>query len=76
MVCGDLNLLPDSETFAVLGAIGLIDLVGATDTRSWRYTKPIRHANYLMVSDPDAVSRFEVLTEPEVSDHRPLVLDI
>jgi endonuclease/exonuclease/phosphatase family metal-dependent hydrolase len=76
VVCGDLNLLPDSETFAVLGTIGLVDLVGATDTRSSRYTKPIRHANYLMVSDPDAVSKFEVLTEPEVSDHRPLVLDI
>jgi endonuclease/exonuclease/phosphatase family metal-dependent hydrolase len=32
VVCGDLNLFPDSETFAVLGTIGLVDLVGATDT--------------------------------------------
>src|SRR5690606_36663541 len=28
IVCGDLNLLPDSETFAVLKDLGLIDLVG------------------------------------------------
>lgn len=76
MVCGDLNVQPDSETFTVLGAIGLVDLVGTTDTRTSRYPKPGRHANYLLVSDPDAVKRFEVLTEPEVSDHRPLVLDI
>jgi endonuclease/exonuclease/phosphatase family metal-dependent hydrolase len=76
VVSGDLNLLPESETFAVLGTIGLVDLVGTTNTRSSRYTKPTRHANYLLVSDPDAVLKFEVLAEPEVSDHRPLVLDI
>jgi endonuclease/exonuclease/phosphatase family metal-dependent hydrolase len=76
VVCGDLNLLPDSETFSLLGAIGLVDLVGTTDTRTSRYTKPNRHANYLLVSNPDAVKRFQVLATPEVSDHRPLVLDI
>lgn len=76
VVCSDLNLLPDSETFAVLGAIGLVDLVGASDTRTSRYPKPLRHASYLLVSDPDAVAGFEVLAEPEVSDHRALVVDI
>lgn len=76
VVSGDLNVLPDSETFTILGAIGLVDLVGTTDTRTSRYPKPSRHANYLLVSDPGAVKRFEVLTEPEVSDHRPLALDI
>jgi endonuclease/exonuclease/phosphatase family metal-dependent hydrolase len=76
VVCGDLNLLPGSETFAVLGAIGLVDLVGTADTRTSRYLKPVRHASYLLVSNPAAVRGFEVLAEPEVSDHRALLLDI
>jgi hypothetical protein len=46
------------------------------DTRTSRYQKPLRHANYRLVSHPDDVKAFEVLAEPEVSDHRPLVLDI
>jgi endonuclease/exonuclease/phosphatase (EEP) superfamily protein YafD len=76
VVCGDFNLLPDSETFAILGSIGLVDLVGTTDTRTSRYPKPLRHADYLLVSEPAAIKYFEVLVAPEVSDHRPLVLDI
>lgn len=42
IVCGDLNLLPDSDTFRVLAAVGLTDLVGTADTRTSRYTKPTR----------------------------------
>jgi endonuclease/exonuclease/phosphatase family metal-dependent hydrolase len=76
VVCGDLNLLPDSETFAVLAGVGLRDLVGDADTRTSRYPKPSRHASYLLVSDPDVVRSFEVVTTPEVSDHRPLVVDL
>ena len=76
VVCGDLNLLPDSGTFDVLAELGLTDLVGAADTRTSLYTKPVRHANYMLVSDPQQVRSFEIVEEPEVSDHRPLVLDI
>jgi len=76
VVCGDFNLLPDSETFVVLAELGLTDLVGTADTRSSRYRKPVRHANYLLVSDVAAVKQFEIAAEPEVSDHRALVLDI
>ena len=76
VVAGDLNLLPDSETFDVLGRAGLTDLVGTADTRTSVYPKPSRHADYLLVSDVSAVASFEVLAEPEVSDHRPLVLDL
>ncbi len=76
VVCGDFNLLPGSETLGLLREIGLTDLVGDRDTRTSRYTKPIRHANYLLVSDPDAVVHFDAPATPEVSDHRPLVLDI
>lgn len=76
VVCGDLNLLPDSETFAVLGDIGLTDLVRDADTRTSSYTKPVRSASYLLVSDPDRVRSFEVVAAPEVSDHRALLLDV
>lgn len=76
VVCGDFNVLPDSETFAVLAGLGLTDLVGAADTRTSHYRKPVRHASYLLVSDLAAVKRFEIAAEPEVSDHRALILDI
>ena len=69
-------MLPDSVTFERLAAVGMTDLVGTADTRTSRYTKPIRHADYLLVSDPAAVARFEIVASPEVSDHRPLLLDI
>ncbi len=76
VLCGDLNLLPDSETFGLLRDVGLTDLVGDADTRTSRYRKPVRHANYLLISDRDAVEHFEVTARPEVSDHRPLVVDV
>lgn len=76
VLCGDLNLLPDSDTFTVLADVGLTDLVGRADTRTSRYPKPVRHASYLLVSDPAAVKDVTVLAEPEVSDHRALVLDL
>lgn len=76
VLCGDLNLLPDSETFAILAEVGLTDLVGDRDTRTSRYTKTVRHANYLLISDPRQVRRFDVATAPEVSDHRAMVLEI
>ncbi|MGK5684098.1 endonuclease/exonuclease/phosphatase family protein [Actinoplanes sp. URMC 104] len=73
---GDLNLLPGSETFSILAGAGLTDLVGPADTRTSHYRKPVRHASYLLVSDVAAVKHFEVLAEPEVSDHRALVLEL
>ncbi|NUO99507.1 MAG: endonuclease [Nonomuraea sp.] len=76
VVCGDLNVLPGSETFGVLAKLGLTDLVRDADTRTSRYPRPVRHASYLLVSDPAAVQRFEIATTPEVSDHRALILDL
>ncbi len=76
VVCGDLNLLPDSATFAVLAESGLTDLVGLAGTRTSHYAKPVPHASYLLVSDTAAVRRFQILAEPEVSDHRALLLEI
>jgi endonuclease/exonuclease/phosphatase family metal-dependent hydrolase len=76
VVCGDFNLLPGSETFAVLAEAGLTELIGTADTRTSHYRKPVRHASYLLVSDVSAVRGCTVLTEPEVADHRILILDI
>ncbi len=76
IAAGDMNILPDSETFEIFSKSGLTDLVGECDTRTSAYLKPVRHASYLLVSDVDAVASFQVLATPEVSDHRPLVLDL
>ncbi|WP_433498136.1 endonuclease/exonuclease/phosphatase family protein [Sphaerimonospora sp. CA-214678] len=76
VVCGDFNVLPDSETFRILAGLELVDLVRDADTRTSRYRKPLRHASYLLVSESAAVERFEIVTTPEVSDHRPLLLDL
>lgn len=75
-VCGDFNLLPDSETFDVLAGLGLTDLVGDADTRTSQYRKAVRHADYMLVSAPSRVRRFEIIATPEVSDHRAMVLDL
>jgi endonuclease/exonuclease/phosphatase family metal-dependent hydrolase len=78
ILAGDMNLLPDSATFAALAAIGLTDLVttrGHTDTRTSLYGKSLRHADYLLVSADVKVIGFAVPAMPEVSDHRPLILD-
>lgn len=77
VVCGDFNVLPDSETFDILAKIDLVDLVvrhGFTDTRTSHYQKPQRFADYLLVNALTDYASFDVLKEPEVSDHCPLVL--
>jgi len=79
VVCGDFNIEPQSETFAVLGQIGLADLVrryGITGTRTSHYAKPGRFADYMLVNDQVEVGAFTVVTTPEVSDHCPLVLEL
>ena len=76
VVCGDFNLLPDSETFQILAKLGLVDLVRDADTRTSRYPKPLRHASYLLISEPSAVQQFKIITQPEVSDHCALMLDL
>ncbi len=70
-------IAPDVEFPVVVVQLhGFRDPAGKADTRSSRYAKPVRHANYMLVSDPEHVRSFEILADPEVSDHRPLVLEI
>ncbi|AQS61900.1 hypothetical protein AGRHK599_LOCUS1092 [Rhizobium rhizogenes] len=78
VVCGDFNVLPESETFTVLKELDLIELVttrGYTDTRTSHYTKQNRYADYMLVNSAVTIDHFDVVGEPEVSDHRPLLLE-
>lgn len=78
LAAGDFNVLPGSATLRMLGELGLADLVtgrGHTDTRTSHYRKEPRYADYLLVNDQVRVDGFAVVAQPEVSDHRPLVLD-
>ncbi|MEM9198124.1 MAG: endonuclease/exonuclease/phosphatase family protein [Pseudomonadota bacterium] len=79
IVCGDFNVLPESATFQMLAEFGLRELVverGWAGTRSSHYAKPNRFADYMLVNQHIARPRFEVVRDPEVSDHCPLMLQI
>lgn len=79
VVCGDFNVLRSSETLRSLAGIGLTDLIvanGHRDTRTSYYRKPDRFADYMLVSPEVDVRRFDVVQEPEVSDHRALLLEL
>jgi endonuclease/exonuclease/phosphatase family metal-dependent hydrolase len=71
-------VLPGSATLQALAGLGLTDLItsrGHTNTRTSHYKKAPRFADYMLVSGNVAVRHFEVVREPEVSDHRALLLD-
>jgi endonuclease/exonuclease/phosphatase family metal-dependent hydrolase len=76
ILVGDFNLEPNTESVAILekGMRNLIKESGVTSTRSHHYTKPVKFADYAIVSNDLDVERFEVLQDP-VSDHLPLLLE-
>jgi endonuclease/exonuclease/phosphatase family metal-dependent hydrolase len=79
VICGDFNVEPGGETHRLFKAAGLTELVetsGADGTRTSHYRKPGRFADYMWINQLEAVRMFEVVRDPEVSDHCPLVLDI
>jgi hypothetical protein len=73
ILCGDFNLLPDTNSIKLLSDnyINLIEKHNITDTRGKLYDKPIRYADYMFVSDDLNVQEFKTLNV-EVSDHLPL----
>ena len=78
ILCGDFNLLPDTESLAILEKAGLRNLIkeyGITSTRTAFYIKPDKYADYVFVSKGIEVRDFRVLPE-EVSDHSALFLEI
>lgn len=76
ILIGDFNLEPNTESVSILekGMRNLITEYGITSTRSHHYTKPVKFADYAIVSNELYVERFEVLQNP-VSDHLPLLLE-
>src|SRR3989344_1806502 len=76
VICGDFNLLPDTESLAILegGLVNLIKTHGITTTRSSFYQRSDRFADYTLVSPDVEVKRFEV-PRVEVSDHLPMILE-
>lgn len=79
ILCGDFNVEPDSETLRLIAEDGLTELVtqrGFDGTRTRHYEKPGRFADYMAIDRPEAVISFDVIHDPEVSDHCPLVLHI
>ncbi len=79
VVCGDFNVEPGSETLAILAEAGLSELVtgrGFETTRTSHYTKPGRFADYMLVNRERDLRGFDVIHDPEVSDHCPLVLGL
>ncbi len=77
VLCGDFNLLPETESLKRLETAGLRNLIkeyAITSTRTRYYTKPNRFADYVLVSEGVEVDDFKVLPD-EVSDHSPLYLE-
>ena len=67
------------ETFKILSQAGLTDLVTTRTTKGTRtsyYKKPNKYADYMLINEYIRVLDFNVIFEPEVSDHCPLVLEI
>lgn len=79
VICGDFNVEPDSETLSILCSAGLTELVtgrGFESTRNSQYEKLGRFADYMLINREDTVISFDVIHDPEVSDHCPLVLKV
>lgn len=79
VICGDFNVEPGSQTFDVLAGLGMKDIVTANNflgTRTSYYKKDGRFADYMFVNEMVDVLSFQVVDHPEVSDHRPLLLQI
>ena len=79
VICGDFNVEPGSDTLKILSGAGFQDLVTGgnfTGTRTALYEKPGRFADYMLINRADAVQGFDVIRDPVVSDHCPLVLKL
>ncbi len=76
ILCGDLNLRPDTKSIKILenNLINLITKNNITNTRSSFNDSEENFADYIFVSPQVNVRKFAVIDE-EVSDHLPLYLE-
>lgn len=75
IACGDFNLRPDTESFAII-ANGMNDHIKLNDitcTRTSLYPGVERYADYILTSNDVNVRKFKIMPD-EVSDHSPLFL--
>jgi len=80
IVCGDFNLLPETESMCILeqNMQNLIKDYKVTTTRTSLYTnseKSGKFADYILVSNDIKIFNFNVLPD-EVSDHSALLVDV
>jgi endonuclease/exonuclease/phosphatase family metal-dependent hydrolase len=78
VLCGDFNLLPETESIKKLEKFGLRNLITEYNIKSTRtsfYAKADKYADYCFVSKDIKVKDFKVLPD-EVSDHAPLYIEI
>ncbi len=77
VLCGDFNLTPDTESMAIVneGMSNLVDNYHVTSTRTSYYKKPIRFADYILLSKDLKEKHFEVMPD-EVSDHSLLLVEL
>ncbi|MEK7165706.1 MAG: endonuclease/exonuclease/phosphatase family protein, partial [Patescibacteria group bacterium] len=76
ILSGDLNLLPATKSLRLLekGMRNLVSEYEVTSTRSHFYTKPVKLADYILVSEDVKVEDFKVMSDV-VSDHLPLYIE-
>ena len=77
VLCGDFNLLPQNKSLKNMEDFGMKNLIkefNITSTRSSHYKKPIKFADYTLVSSGITVNDFKVLPD-EISDHLAMYLD-
>lgn len=76
ILCGDLNLRPDTESMKILekGMHNLIQRYSINSTRTSLYPKEEKFADYVLTCPKIEINGFEVLKD-EVSDHAPLILE-
>ncbi|MGI3169553.1 endonuclease/exonuclease/phosphatase family protein [Pseudooceanicola sp. C21-150M6] len=78
VVCGDFNVAPRATTFRLLAPVAPYELVttrGFEGTRTSHYTKDEKFADYMLVNGPLRDAAFDVVRDPEISDHCPLMLN-
>lgn len=77
ILCGDFNLLPETESIRKFESAGLRNLIreyGIMSTRTSYYQKQVKFADYAFVSTDVVLKQFSVMPD-EVSDHAPLLIE-